>query len=254
MDGSVLVYFGIFLGGTFLAALITGVAGFAFALVANAVWLHVLTPLEAATLIVGYGLVVQGYAVWKLRRALNWSLLWPFLVGGALGVPIGVSILGWANAEHMRVGIGVILIVYAAYSLLRPQLPPAKSANAWADGTVGFLNGVLGGMTGLAGIIVIIWCGLRGWPKDVQRTVFQPFAVFVFLLSAAWLGMRGEVSLDTLKLFVIGLPILLLGTWAGLKLYGRLDEAGFRRVVLVLLLLSGGALIGPWLVGMFRRG
>jgi uncharacterized membrane protein YfcA len=252
MDGSI-VNLGIFLGGTFLAALVTGVAGFAFALVASAVWLHVLTPLQAATLIVGYGLLVQGYALWKLRRALNVRLLWPFLAGGALGVPIGASILGWADPEHMRAGIGAILIAFAAYSLLRPQLPPAKAANAWADGTVGFLNGVLGGMTGLAGIIVIIWCGLRGWPKDVQRTVFQPFAVFVFLLSAAWLGVRGDVPLDTLKLFVIGLPMLLLGTWAGLKLYGRLDEAGFRRVVLILLLLSGGALIGPWLVGVFRR-
>jgi uncharacterized protein len=35
---------------------------------------------------------------------------------------------------------------------------------------------------------------------------------------------------------------LLAGTWLGLKLYGRLDEASFRKVVLLLLLLSGVAL------------
>jgi len=251
MDGTILSLF-LFLGATFFAALVTGVAGFAFGLVASAVWLHVLTPLEAATLIVGYGLVVQGYAVWKLRHALNFALLWPFLAGGALGVPVGASILGWASAEHMRVGVGAVLIAYAAHSLLRPQLPPVKSANPLADGTAGFLNGVLGGMTGLAGIIVIIWCGLRGWPKDVQRGVFQPFAVFVFLLSAAWLGARGQISLDTLKLFAVGLPVLFAGTWVGLKLYGRLDEAGFRRIVLILLLVSGAFLVGPWLAGFVR--
>jgi len=38
---------------------------------------------------------------------------------------------------------------------------------------------------------------------------------------------------------LIGLPALLAGTWLGLKLFGRLDEAAFRRVVLVLLLASG---------------
>ena len=76
MDGTILSLV-LFLGATFVAALVTGVAGFAFGLVASAVWLHVLTPLEAATLIVGYGLVVQGYAVWKLRRALNFALLLP---------------------------------------------------------------------------------------------------------------------------------------------------------------------------------
>ena len=48
---------------TFSAALVAGVAGFAFGLVAAAVWLHVLTPLQTTTLIVGFGLIVQGYAV-----------------------------------------------------------------------------------------------------------------------------------------------------------------------------------------------
>lgn len=136
MDGTIL-QIGLFLAATFVAAVVTGVAGFAFGLVASGVWLHVLTPLQTATLIVGYGLVVQGYSVWKLRRNLDVSLLWPFLLGGALGVPVGVSILGWANPEHMRAGIGAVLIVYSVYSLLRPNLPPAKSAHALADGTAG---------------------------------------------------------------------------------------------------------------------
>lgn len=39
--------------------------------------------------------------------------------------------------------------------------------------------------------------------------------------------------------------LLLVGTWLGLALYGRLDEAGFRRIVVILLLLSGAALILP---------
>lgn len=41
----------------------------------------------------------------------------------------------------------------------------------------------------------------------------------------------------------MGLPVLVAGTWLGLKLYGRLDEVSFRRVVLLLLLLSGCLLV-----------
>ena len=41
------------------------------------------------------------------------------------------------------------------------------------------------------------------------------------------------------ELFLIGLPALLLGTWAGFALYGRIDEGMFRRIVLWLLLASG---------------
>ena len=61
----------LFVAATFAAALVAGVAGFAFGLVAAAVWLHVLTPLQTTTLIVAFGLIVQGYSVWKLRRALK---------------------------------------------------------------------------------------------------------------------------------------------------------------------------------------
>src|SRR4029450_6122461 len=116
----------IFLFATFVAALAAGLAGFAFGLVAAAVWLHILTPLQTASLIIAFGLIVQGVAVWKLRRALQWRRLlgivpraalwsprralpcrrlWPFLLGGALGVPAGVAVLGWANPDVMRAGV-----------------------------------------------------------------------------------------------------------------------------------------------------
>jgi uncharacterized membrane protein YfcA len=93
------------------------------------------------------------------------------------------------------------------------------AGGATADAGVGFLNGVLGGITGLAGLLVTIWCGLRGWPKDRQRTIFQPVAVAIFAMSAAWLGIKGAVSADTIRLFLLGLPVLLAGTWLGVKLY-----------------------------------
>jgi len=48
---------------------------------------------------------------------------------------------------------------------------------------------------------------------------------------------------DTVILFLIGLPALALGTWAGLRLFGKLDDQAFRRVVLVLLLVSGASLL-----------
>jgi uncharacterized membrane protein YfcA len=233
----------LFLLATFAAALVAGLAGFAFGLIAAAVWLHILPPLQTATLIIAFGLLVQGIAVWKLRHALNWSRLWPFLLGAAFGVPLGVAILRWADVAQIQIGVGLFLMLYSAYGLARPTLAPVRSGGAALDTGVGFLNGVLGGATGFAGILVTIWSGLRGWPKDVQRTVFQPVGVATFAMTALWLGAEGAISADTGKLFLMGLPVLVAGTWLGLKLYGRLDEASFRRVVLLLLLLSGCLLV-----------
>ena len=232
----------LFVAGTFAAALVTGVAGFAFGIVAAAAWLHFLAPAQTTALIVAYGLIVQGVSVWKLRRSIQVTRLVPFLLGGALGVPIGVELLHGIPPGALRLLVGIVLIAFSLYSLMRPQFAPL-SAGKVADGSIGILNGIVGGSTGLAGIVVTIWCTLRGWPRDEQRTTFQPVGVWVFLMTGLWLGGTGMVRADTLRLFMIGLPLLLLGTWVGLGLYTRLDEAGFRKVVLGLLLISGLALV-----------
>src|SRR5712691_7055839 len=116
MDGVPAFELWIFLLATFAAALVGGLAGFAFGLIAAATWLHVLSPSDTAALIVGFGLVVPGVAVWKLRWALDPRRLWPFLVGGALGV----AVLEWAQPGRLRVRIGVLLVAYSLYALVRP--------------------------------------------------------------------------------------------------------------------------------------
>ncbi|WP_245474633.1 hypothetical protein [Bradyrhizobium sp. Leo121] len=81
----------IFILVTFAGALIAGRSGFAFRLIVASIWLNILSPLQTATLIIAYGLIVQGYWVWKLRRSLDHHKLWPFMVGAAIGVPVGVA-------------------------------------------------------------------------------------------------------------------------------------------------------------------
>jgi hypothetical protein len=238
MDGSTFEI-SLFLFATFVGAFVAGLSGFAFGLVAASLWLYILTPVQTATLIIAFGLLIQGYSVWKLRKALDWRKLWPFLAGAAVGVPLGVTLLTWSDPRSLRLGIGVVLIAYSLYAFFRPALQPVTAGGHGADAAAGFLNGVLGGLTGLAGILVTVWCNLRGWPKDVQRTIFQPVAVAVFLMSAAWLGAKGTITAETAKLFVMGLPCVVAGTWLGLKMFGRVDEATFRKIVLALLFVSG---------------
>jgi uncharacterized membrane protein YfcA len=242
MDG-IAIELPLFLLATFVGAFVAGLSGFAFGLVAASLWLYVLTPLQSASLIVGFGLLVQGYSVWKLRAAIDWRRLWPFMIGAVVGVPVGVSLLTWANPKSVRIAVGAILIAYSLYAFLRPQLKVATVVPPAADMAVGFVNGLLGGLTGLAGIIITIWCNLRGLPKDLQRATFQPVAVVVFGMAVLMLGAKGSLTVETAKLFELGLPFLFAGTWLGLKLFGRIDEGTFRKIVLALLFVSGVALL-----------
>lgn len=233
----------LFITSTFAAALVAGLAGFAFGLVAAAIWLHILTPAQTAILIAAYALLIQGYSTWKLRHALRPKRLWPFLVGGALGIPVGAEILRAVPADYLRDGVGVFIVLYCLYALARPNWSVGDWGGRAADGGVGFLGGALGSATGLGAIVQALWCSARGWPKDEQRAVFQPVAVCVFAMTLLWLGGVGVIDRATVLLFLAGIPSVLAGNWLGLKWYARLGESDFRRVVLGLVLLSGLALV-----------
>jgi uncharacterized membrane protein YfcA len=233
----------LFVAATFVGAVVAGLSGFAFGLIAASVWLYVLAPTETTSLITLYALVIQAIAVWRLRHAVNIGRVLPFVVGGSVGVPLGVALLLWVSPDALRTGTGVVLVGFSLHGLARPKLPPVTAGGRIADVAVGVFSGMLGGATGLAGILTILWCGVRGWPRDEQRMVFQPTIAATFAMIAVWLGGTGLLAGDTLRLFFIGAPALVAGHWLGLQLYGRLDEARFRRIVLVLLLVSGAVLV-----------
>ncbi len=234
----------LFLVSAFFGGLTTGLAGFAMGLVVSGIWLQVLTPVQTASLIVGYGLLVQAHGVWKLRHAVNFRRVVPLIVGGAAGVPLGVWLLAYLEPAHVRFAVGILLVLYSLYGMVRPKLAPVRASIA-ADAAIGIANGVLGGLTGLAGPIVVIWCQLTGVPWAMQRAIFQPVILAVVAMTAIGLGVGGAINADLVKLFALGLVPVLAGIWVGLHLYGRMEEAGFRRVILAMLLLSGLALLVP---------
>jgi uncharacterized membrane protein YfcA len=238
MDAIVL---GLFLFAAFLGGFASGLAGFAMGFIVSAIWLHVITPVETTALIAGYGLWTQGYGVWKLRRSIRWRALAPFLIGGAIGVPLGAMLLAQIEPAWLRAGVGLLLVVYGAYGLTQPAFKPVQ-ATAALDGSVGFANGILCGLTGLPGFIITVWCQMRGWTKDVQRAVFQPVMLAAIVMTVLALAAAGAVTTEIVRFYLLGLPAMLAGLWVGFRLYGKLDDAAFRKVVLVLLLAAGLAL------------
>jgi uncharacterized membrane protein YfcA len=242
MDGTVI---GLFLLATFLGGFTSGLTGFAAGLVVSGIWLHIITPLQTAVLIAAYGMVNQGYGIWKVRHALQWRRILPFVIGGAFGVPLGAYLVTFLNPACVRIGVGALLVLYSTYNLAKPTITPIKS-NPAADTGIGVLNGLLGGLTGLGGVISTIWVQLGGGPKDAQRAIFQPVLFITMTMTTLAFATTGQLfNADILKLFLMGLPALLLGLWVGVRLYGKLGDAAFRKAILILLLISGSSLVVP---------
>ena len=227
----------VWLGG-FLGGMATGAAGVAYGIVATSVWLHAISPLHAAMLVVSGGLIIQSSLVYKMRRALDWPRLTPFLIAGLLGVPIGVALVVKTDAGTIRFAIAAFLVVYGLYAIFAPRLPHVSGGGRAADAVVGFCGGILGGLGGFSGVLPAIWTQLRGWPKDVARGVYQPV---ILVAHIAALALIGVVTLDWVGvvLFLLVAPALVLGGWVGWMIYGKLDERRFQQMFAGLLVVSG---------------
>jgi uncharacterized membrane protein YfcA len=241
MDG---LHLTLFIAATYFGGLTSGLSGFAMGLVVSGVWLHIPSPQQNALLLVLCGLVTQGSGIWRVRHAIRWRTIWPFIIGGALGIPAGTALLTSVDPNTIRVSIGVLLLVYSLYSLIRPAFKPIRK-NVAADFGVGIANGLISGLTGLGGVAVTVWCQLRGGQKDALRAIFQPVLFVTFVMTTISFAAAGAFTLETLKLYGLALPALIAGIWSGFGLYGKLDDGAFRKVILVLLLASGVALIVP---------
>jgi uncharacterized membrane protein YfcA len=229
--------------GALIAAFAQGLSGFAFNLVALGFWLHVLGPKVAAPLAIICSLISQCFAIAHMSRRFRFDLLWPFLLGGLIGAPLGVWLLDYADPELFRIGVGMFLLAYSAFMLFAPPLKPLAAGGRAADGGVGFVGGVMGGLAGLSGPAPTAWCMLRGWSMDISRNVYQPFNAAIQAMAMAVLIGSGTLTRDVGLYVLVTLPAMAVGVWLGVKLYKRISEDQFRRLILWLLMASGISLV-----------
>ena len=160
------------------------------------------------------------------------------MVGGLAGIPIGVRLLVHTDAGVLKIALGIFLMVFGTYALLAPRLPRYHGGGRLADIGIGFIGGILGGIGGYSGVLPTIWTQLRGWPKEIARAVYQPY---IIVMQAHDVGRYrlGDFDRAGLIMLIAVLPPLLLGTWIGWQLYGRLNDRRFRQALAVLLIASG---------------
>jgi uncharacterized protein len=229
--------------GAAAGGFVQGLSGFAFGLVAMAVWAWALDPVLAGPLVVFGSLVGQLLSAGSIRRGFDPRRVLPFVAGGVLGVPLGVALLRHIDPLAFKLAVGVLLVVWCPAMLLARDLPRVAGGGRFADAGAGMLGGVMGGLGGLTGPAPTLWATLRGWDRDAQRAVFQVFNLAMHGLTMAAYLATGTVSAEVARLFLVVAPAMLVPTLIGARLYRRFSDAAFRKVVLGLLAASGAILI-----------
>lgn len=239
MDSTLLIV----LLGAAVAGFAQGVSGFAFSLVALSIWAWAVDPRVAAPMSVFGALVGQLVALPWVWRGFDVKLLLPLVIGGLLGVPIGAWLLHWIDPDAFKFWLGVFLLIYCPLMLFVPQDYAWRHGGRAADALAGFIGGAMGGLAGISGPAPTLWTTVRGWNKDVQRGVLQAFNISMHVATLIAYMLAGSIDRDVLVMFAWIAPVLAIPAVLGVLLFQRLNARAFRRLILVLLMLSGIALV-----------
>jgi len=235
-------------GGAFAGGFVSGLAGFGTGLMALGIWLHVLDPAVAAVLVVICSTIAQVQTIPTVWHAIDRRLVGPMIAAGLVGVPIGGWLLTRVDPDTFRLAIGVLMVAFSGFMLFGRQRTHVTRGGHAADGAVGFVSGILGGLAGLSGALPTIWAALRGWGKDERRGVFQAFNLAILLAAGLSHAIAGRFTAEVGWQVLIALPGTVAGAWLGARTYRRLSDRRFHEVVLGLLGVSGLTLVWAGLV------
>src|SRR6188474_3285415 len=182
--------------GAAIAGLVQGISGFAFAMVAMSIWVWTLDPILAAPMAVFGGWFGQVISAIRIRRGLQIHLLWPYLLGAAIGIPIGQQLLPYLNPNQFKLVLGSLLVVCCSAMLATARLPHITHGGKAADAGVGLLGGVMAPLSGFSGLAPALWASLRGYNKDEHRAVLQNFNLIVLSATVASNIYSGRLQLS----------------------------------------------------------
>jgi len=216
-------------GAFLLAGFVKGVIGLGLPAVAIGLLGLMMTPAQAAAIMVAPALITN---VWQamvgkdllplLRR------IWPMLAGICLGTFIAAKWLPGANSGQATVWLGVALVLYAGLGLIKMDFHVAPSAERWLSLPIGLLTGAI---TTATGVYV-----LPGTPYlhalKVDRHQLVQMLGISFTVSTLALGtalmQAGEIGMSLATPVVIAIVASLVGMWLGQQVRGRVQEKTFR--------------------------
>ncbi|MEC8366333.1 MAG: sulfite exporter TauE/SafE family protein [Pseudomonadota bacterium] len=222
---------------------VNGLAGFGTALFSLGWLLQVMPPQQAVAIALVCSLVTGVPGVWQVRHSIDRRRLALFILPAFAGIPIGTVLLGLVDTRLLSLLVGGMLLLYGGYFAFRRTLPAIEGNWTLVEAGIGFVGGVLGAMAGLSGALPSMWLALRPWPKAVQRGIMQPFSMVILLVATVLLALKGVFTPQVLYNLSLVLPASMFGAVIGLMLFRRMADALYPRVLIGLMLISGGTLL-----------
>lgn len=186
----------------------------------------------AATLVLGA----------RFRKGIRYDeLVWlvPFVL---IGMALGLTLLIKVDEASLLLGLGIFVLLYAAYGFARRGAPPALG-RIWSA-PFGLIGGALSALFGTGGVLFAIYTAGRISDKDQMRATNASTIMFSALIRVVLFGMAGLLTQEHLLLFALLLvPAMLGGFFVGNRLHAAIPAAGVVRAVYSVLVVAGVSLV-----------
>lgn len=228
---------------SFIATLMRSTFGFGESLVAVPLFslflpIDVAVPLSVfISILVALVVVVQDHHKIHLDSA-KWLIIFAIP-----GIPAGILILMYGSEQLVKIGLGVVIILYAIYALTgKTNFTLHRDNKLWLF-ICGFLSGVLGGAYGINGPPLVIYGNMRKWTAQHFRATLQAYFLVASTIGIIGYLFKGLVTVTVLKDFAIALPAAIPAIYIGRYLNHKIKGNAFFKYVYGLLLLIGSLLV-----------
>lgn len=219
------------------AATLQGISGFGFNLLAVPILVLFYSPQLVVPGVMMAFLPLGLAQVILLRRLVDLRILFSFIGSALFALPFGAYILSQADADTMRLGIGIMMICLALLLQLRPGNPFKRDLPVRLG--TGFVSGALAASTGVSGPPLVLLGLKQKWPYKNFRATLMTYFFSVSVLSLPFQYNMGLVTDHTVRFAASAFPGLVIGFFLGAWLRSMVDAKLFRWVALALVILGG---------------
>lgn len=224
-----------YIGATvFLAGIVRGASGFGFSMICVVLLLFVLPPAQVTPVILLWEIMASIGHLPFVYKQVDWKAIGWLSIGVLIGSPLGVYIVVTLPVKPLVVVINALVLVMTLL-LLWGRIKTQRTTKPKTVGT-GFITGIINGISANGGPPVILFFLSGPAGTAVSRASLIAFFLFTDVWASLFYWREGLLTQEIVVFMLLFLIPLGIGMALGSRLVGRLDEARFRRIVLLLLL------------------
>ena len=203
-------------------------------------------PAQTAVAIMAIPVVVAN--LWQASQAKRLaavvSRFWPAFGAVLAGTYIGVAILSTIDERALLLFVGVVVIAFTILQGSSYSFNLSSAMEKPAGVAFGLSSGVIGGVSSMFGPMLILYLVSA---QDLDKNQFVGAISFLYVAAVVpWALILYAFGILDMRLFMLSVAATVpvtLGLIIGQNLRQRISEQRFHRLVLLILLLSGGTML-----------